>query len=653
VQQTPNQDFIVGSQPTFWRTPADAVGDFWGATTISRQGFNPSTVDADNFLPADRTQSDRLGRTVSGEANPGSLVRLVQGLSDRVVREVVVDSRRVYRFENVQTGGGQIGGNFRVLIYPEGQVTANPIVRDVNFSTVVGQLPAGASALVASAGGNRVVTNNAFFGDLTAPKGGVSYRRGLSESLTVGGGVIFDGKLRGLGEFFWQPTGTPLQVAVSALTGDQTDVVSDLVYTPDTNLDLSINTDRFSTRGNLNWQLSSSLTANTSYDSRDGASVGGQLNFTSSPTTYTFARANINTDAKVRWGFNQRLDNLFLLQSGNEIGTESEVAYRISPPNNSEAGHELAIGYQTSNVVAINNKFLGAEWRYKSSEITDLGLPIWQTSLGYGLGTGGSRGFFGSISSNALPGLQATARYQNIAIGSNQSEYAIELQTVLQFQGGVRTSSARLEDYRTRGGISVQPFFDRNNNGKRDRGEPAYLDANLLQLNSQSVEAFRPDLQADRINLSVPAGSYRLDINPKNYPTNWKAKVPAQRINVAPGGYTQLEIPLVIAYILTGKVTDSRGNPVAGVRIEAVGDKSTNPLFTTSNENGIYYLEGLEQGTYQVKINGQTPNPRQIFISPVAPPTVESNFQVEPAPVRQLSPQTKWGDDTLSFAIDF
>jgi hypothetical protein len=657
VNQSPNLDWILGSQPTFWRTPSGSVGDFWGGTIISRQGFTPGDSAADTFLPADRTQSDRLGRTVSGEANPGSLVRLVQGSSSRVIAEVLVDSRGVYRFENVATGTGSgLGNNLQVLVYPEGQVTANPRVQEVNFSTVVGQLPPGASAFVVTGGANRVVSGTAInvggnqialsdslFGNFSGAKGGVSYRRGISDFLTVGGGVVYDRKVRGLGEIFFKPTDI-LQVAVSALSGDDiTDVVSDVVFTPTPSIDLNVNTDRFSSRANLNWQVIPSFTANTSYDSRDGASVGGQLNFTSSPTSYTFARASINDNRRLRWNFNQRWDNFFITQTGNEQSTDSQVAFRFPAPENQEAGHELAVGYQTSSITNINSRLLGAEWRYRSPGNTPEGNPTFFTTLGYGQSEQGNRGFFGSLSANFIPGLQVTGRYQNIAVGSNQSEYSIELQTNLQFSGGgIRGTTGRLENFRTRGGISIQPFFDRNNNGRRDRGEAAYLEPSFLQINNQSIAPFRPELVGERINLPLPGGSYRLDFDAANYPKDWKPRIPPQRINIAPGSYTQIEVPLVLSYVLTGKISDFRGNPIPGVRVEAVagGNRSTGNPFSVTNDNGIFYIEGLEQGNYQIKVNGQSAFPSQIFISPSSPATVESDFRVDPLD-RTPQPQRK------------
>ena len=53
------------------------------------------------FSPQGRLQANQVGRTVSGEAEPGTFVQLTQGLNGPVVDEVLVNSSGLYRFEDV------------------------------------------------------------------------------------------------------------------------------------------------------------------------------------------------------------------------------------------------------------------------------------------------------------------------------------------------------------------------------------------------------------------------------------------------------------------------------------------------------------------------------------------------------------------------
>jgi hypothetical protein len=68
-------------------------------------------------------------------------------------------------------------------------------------------------------------------------------------------GGAFDREVLGVGEIFWQPNNIPLQVAFSATTGKQWDILGRLA--------------------DVNWRLSNTFTALSTYDSRRGTSIGG------------------------------------------------------------------------------------------------------------------------------------------------------------------------------------------------------------------------------------------------------------------------------------------------------------------------------------------------------------------------------------------
>ncbi|MBW4619511.1 MAG: carboxypeptidase-like regulatory domain-containing protein [Cyanosarcina radialis HA8281-LM2] len=143
IRQTDRQDYIVGSQPPFWLQQGLADGDYWGFTTIVRRGFKPPTELYGGTDVRRRLQSNQISRSISGRAAPGTLVRLVQSLSDRPIAEVLVDSSGIFRFDNLQLGNQSFGGFYQVLLYPQGQLTAPPEIRDATFLNPQEQLPEG------------------------------------------------------------------------------------------------------------------------------------------------------------------------------------------------------------------------------------------------------------------------------------------------------------------------------------------------------------------------------------------------------------------------------------------------------------------------------------------------------------------------------
>lgn len=600
LRQTDKTDYFVGSQPSFWQRLGTG-GDYWGLTFIQRQGFEPpQTFGGGTSDPRQRLQADKIGRTVTGRAEPGTLVRLVQGLGNDVIAEVLVDSSGIYRFEDITTTRGY--GNYQVFLYPQGRLTAQPEIREARFTTVPGQIPAGASAWIVSGGLQRDFSgNDSLLGNFSDFRGGIARRLGVSETLTLGFGGVYDESLRGLAEIFYRPKNIPLQVAVSALAGNEIDVISDIRYQPSNNLTASFTSDRLSNRFNVNWRVLSGLSLFANTSSRNPTQGGFQFNY-SGKNFYTFARASLDTESNLRWNLLQRLGNLRLNLRGNEIGTSSELAYNLSSARYSTDGSSLLLNYDTRSN---SNNLLTLGWRYRSAQRAFDGNYLWQAELGYGIGSRGN-GIVAKLGTTVLPGIMLQGRYQGVSLTRNDSSFSINLVSGLNLQQGISPGDRRSRYFRTQGGLTIKPFLDSNNNGKRDSGEKIYTDNSdlLLMVNNKSIQKWRSHVQNDRINVRLAPGSYRLDVDPAGFPLDWQTSTDAIAVDVVAGSYTPIMIPFTRSYTRTGVVTDSTGEAVAGTRVEAIGKDIRK--FSVTNGAGVYYLEGLQEGEYELQINGKS-----------------------------------------------
>jgi hypothetical protein len=643
LRQTDSADYVVGSQPTFWRSQNS--DEYWGITTIQRRGFVPPVAfGGGGFIPAERLQSSQVGRTIEGRAEPGTLVRLTEGFGDRVLAEVLVDSSGIYRFEDILVGRQFLTGNYRVLLYPQGRLSESPVIRDATFSTVLGQIPAGASATVISGGFRRPSSdseNENFMGKLTDFRGGIDQRWGVSESLTVGVGGVYDKTTRGLGELFFRPTTVPLEVAASVLSPDEKgiwDVEADIRYDPTSSISARFNSDRFSERLNLDWRVFSGFTLLGIYDSKDSAAVGVQT-LLSGRRSFTFARATFDAQNRFRWNLTQRLGFLEFTQQGNEIGSRSELDYNLSGSSLLDIGHALVLNYETRNEDRTSNlrgsNLVTFGWRYRSQERSPDGNYIWEAQLGYGIGSRGS-GVVATLQTGVVPGLLLRGRYEGASVTSTEPTYSLELVTSVNLQRGISPGDRQSDRFQTQGGLQIQTFFDRNNNGRRDTGEDFYTEsANLLLiLNNQPLRSSRPEVQTDRVLVRLPPGTYRLDIDPAGFPVDWQAAVDAYAVDVVAGSYTSVLVPLTQSYTRSGIVTDAAGNPVAGARVEAIptaslpnGSNSLQRRFSVTNSAGVYYLEQLQQGSYNLQINGKSAQPNILTLDESSQPFQELNLQ--------------------------
>ncbi len=600
LRQTNQADYVFGSQPTFWY---QGGGDYWGFTLIQRQGFTPQqSFGGSSFDPRQRLQAAQIGRTIAGRAEPGTLVRLAEAFGDRVIAEVLVDSSGIYRFENIKSKDQSFGSNYRVLLYPEGRLTAQPEIRQATYTTVPGQIPGGASAWVASGGWRRDISHPGLLG-FADFRGGIAGRWGLSENLTVGVGGVYDESIKGMAELFYRPANFPLQVAVSALAGGNLDVIADIRYDPSSQFSAALTSDRISSRLNVNWNVAPSFSLFATTDTRDATGGGVQINL-SGRNAFTFARVSLDTENRLRWNLLQRLGSLELTQRGNEIGTFSELTYNLSPGSFFNSGHLLLLNYETRSQNR-SDSLLTLGWRYRSEQRAIDGNYLFEAQLGCGMGSQGT-GIIATVGTTVLPGLMLRGRYQGVSVTSDEATFSVDLVSSLGLQAGINPGDRLLEYFRTQGGLLIQPFFDRNNNGRRDFGEKFYTKNSelLLTINNRSIKSWQHEIRGDRISIRLQPGTYRLDLDPAGFPNDWQATTDALAIDVVAGSYTPVMIPLIRSYTRSGVVSDSQGNAVVGARVEAIKPEGKRK-FSVTNGAGVYYLD-LQQGDYTLQVNGKS-----------------------------------------------
>lgn len=638
LKQTDSSDYYLGSQPTFWQSSSG--GDFWGFTTIKRYGFSPfANYSSGSANIIQRLQPDRIYGTVTGRAPPGTLARLVKGLYNPTpIAEQLVDSSGTYRFDNVPVGR-KIGTNYQVLLYVDGVLTAKPRVEDARFNLLPEQLSQGTSALIVSGGWKRHLNNNDFWGDFTQFSGGIKQRWGLTKDLTVGLGGIYDSSFQGLTELFYQPQRSPFKANISGLMGDKikintnlsweksllkvtvSSVIADdiklntnVIWDGNPNFYATLSNDLKSTRYTLDFQILKHIKFNSNGDLDKDKNFG--LGYSS-----TSALVNINTNAQLNWSLNQTLGNLSLNHSGNQSSTSSQLSYVFNP------SQSLIFKYETLNS-SQNANLLSAYWHYTSPMQTKYGENLWQGELGYRIGSLGT-GLYGTLGTTILPGILLQARYEEVSLNSDQSSLSIQLVSSLGFQGGITPSDRQIERFRTQGGLLIKPFLDRNSNGKRDHNEEIYHDnSDFLMINNEPVISSQLDIHKDKLIIRLPPGIYRIDLDTAGFPPDFQPAISTFAMQVVEGSYTPILIPLQPAYTLAGTLTDSKGNPIAGAKVEAIDNSSKSSVISITNNAGVFYLEQLRQGTYQLKVNTKSVEPNTITIKADANTLQELNLKL-------------------------
>ena len=631
LRQTDSIDYAIGSQPTFWQSASD--GQYWGLTTIKRFGFIPHRNSASRGFNANlRRQPEVINRAIAGIAQPEDVVHLVTKRKQEVLQEIVVDQTGIYQFYDIDSRQN----DYQVLIYPNGRLTVTPEVRDVILTHVSGQLSAGTSTVATSVGMKRNLSTDSFGGKFSNLGGGVSYRRGVSEQLTLGTGIVIDNSLFTSGELFYQPNNIPLQLGISTLINPE---LKDLDYTayfnyqPTDKLNLNFNGNSSNHNLRLNWRTSPDLSFRAANNNRDNVSIG----FTFSKHDWLSKKKQqfsllSSIDYGDRQGLSQRINARFntlqFSHQGDRDATFSRLSYQLANNSANPRGQSIFLGYDTRNSKD-SNSVINLGWNYRSKQNSNNGGNLWDLELGYGFNNQGSAPI-AALTTRAIMGTTLRLSYQGISPRDNNSRLRIDIFPNLRLQGKLSLSDRNLTKLRTQGGLLVRPFADQNNNGQLDKGEKIHTaDAELLlTVNHKSLRSIPKDITKQGVFMTLPPGEYRLDLDPAGYPFNLSPTESSYGVQVTAGSYTKLNIPLKFSYTVIGTVTDSQGIPVAGARVQAVASKSSQSVFSITNSAGVYFLEDLTQDTYNIKVNDQSVDVKHLKITPDSEPLEEVNFKL-------------------------
>jgi len=245
--------------------------------------------------------------------------------SSTVLAEILVDSSGLYRFEDIAVG--RSGGRYQIWRYANGILTESPEIEAATFSVLPGQLPSQASALIVS-GGFAQRSSQSFLGSFDQFQGGIGYRRGINESLTLGAGLAFDQSPLATADAFWASKSLPLKAAVSIVvdaTNQGVDWLANLQLKPSDNWQINLDSDRFSHRFDSTWRVMPGLSLKASGNTRDEAIAGGGRFALKMGELSLQGSGSLDSRLRRRWNLSAQTGALSLRNSGSEVATQSEL----------------------------------------------------------------------------------------------------------------------------------------------------------------------------------------------------------------------------------------------------------------------------------------------------------------------------------------
>ena len=632
---SPYSDYLIGTQSPFWSRFDRNQSDYFGVTLIQRSDYtaaNNANFSYGGITAQQRLSANELVRNITGEASIGTLVQLVTQNGNLIVAEKLVDSSGKYNFDNVVTANNSLTGsgniNYKLLLYPSGNLSAKPEEISLNYLDLQSQISQGKSAFIISAGASRISGNDNFFGSLGGFKGGAAYYLGVTDEITFGAGLVYDSSTQPYGEILYQPVNSPLTLRVGALAGNKINFNVDISYITN-NLSLRLGGDEKSFISNISWTLSPQLTLFSNwYSGGINNRLESGFNLNLNPI---FLSLSYDDDKAISGVLRGNLAPFLFSIRKSYQQISSELIYNLANKSSFNSGDgAISLNYETSG----NNYLASLNLVYRTPWTDRDGKSLLDLSIGYGVGSQGNS-LIASASTAILPGIGLRLAYRQASLNNNSSSISLSLFTSVLLQSGIDLSNdeSKLDKLRTQGGILLQPFFDKNNNGIRDNGEDFYNEdiESLFLINNQTLRRFgisQPKIFSEGGGFELPPDTYRLDIDPAGCPLGWKALQTSYAVTVASGTYTTVPIPLVPSYVVTGRAIAKDGKPMIGANIEFVSRSNPKKRFTSiTNNAGIYYLEDLTVDIYQLFINGNSAQPSTLDINSDSKSFLELNIQ--------------------------
>ena len=289
-------------------------------------------------------------------------------------------------------------------------------------------LPAGLSTLTVSGGGGKnLVQKDNLLGEFKDFRGGVALHRGLSGSLTLGMGFVYEQDLRAFSQLSFQPQYIPLKTTFSLISRDEgLELHSHLRFQPAKNFVFNFHSLDSEQKFDLNWGIISGLNLLAKGNSeRKSLNAGLRLALKSSHFAFA-ASAGLDNRRNWHWDLKSQLGDLKLKHKHRPLKTNSELSYAFFSSQHLGLQCSLFLNYQTRQLKR-GDEYLSI-WggQINSGQKLDNHKYRWTFNLGYGSGSQG-KGIVASTSFVMIEDVIFKISYEEISVTSNEPKLKLEI----------------------------------------------------------------------------------------------------------------------------------------------------------------------------------------------------------------------------------
>ena len=264
------------------------------------------------------------------------------------------------------------------------------------------------------------------------------------------------------------------------------------------------------------------------------------------------------------------LNRNYQLSFGNEFGGDSNPRYSIGLDHNA-------------------SNFNNLSW--------NVGLALSDGEVGPTAGA----------SMRLLPGLFARLNYQAIPSrgGSfnafDDGRLSLSLTSDMSVAGGRFTPARYSGISKERGAVAGKLAVE----GETEGFDLSGSIVRVYDIRNKNVGTTKTDSSGNFFLGNLPGGVYVLELEPEELPIELAVSKTSLVAEVAASGVTRADFPVRTEYGVAGKVTDASGQPLKEVRIELVTSKGARVLSGTTDQFGLYRLDGVPVGNYTLQVPAQ------------------------------------------------
>ncbi|QLE54143.1 carboxypeptidase regulatory-like domain-containing protein [Nostoc sp. TCL26-01] len=583
----------------------------FGYTNLPADRFN-TNYSASELFPR-RSQPTQAFR---GVVPPASFVQLRVG--GVVFAQQQVGLSGEYDFQDILLPIGQTS-EIELLVYDRNNLNIPIEVRSLSLNSSDLLLPSGGNVQLAGLGVTGNWLQNTLFDDISSTQAGkfagfYQVRQGISDNLTLEAGVqVLPETTQAQAGFAWR-LASPLILSANVGTSS-----GELAYRADLDFQLD------------KWRiLGTSELYPQRYFSGVSSNGGRDRNNHSLDVSYKFNN-NFTLGFVARSYQNQNINSNYILPTFS-FRPAANLSFRSTPSYDGD--YVFNASYQpTRNTRLLFNAYSNVytsdfsynlNREYRLSLGTESGGDLatrytlvlgrtaptlsglsWRVGLGY---REGEIGPFVGASMRVLPGLFLSLDYQgipsrnrNFVGGFGDDRLTISLVSDLSFAGGRVAPSEYSSIGRDTGAISGRIVVEGGRNG-------ADLSGGLIQVynnRGRQVGGGRIDSEGNFFVGNLREGNYIVQLDPDELPIELNVRKSSIVAEVAGAAVTQLNFPVNLEYGMAGRITDVAGQPIPEVEIQLINAEGKQVATTTTDQFGLYRLDGIPVGKYTLRVPKQ------------------------------------------------